>query len=338
MVEYLLDSGANLILALQEWGSGLVPSMQAISFLGTEDFYMLVLPVLFWSVDAALGVRVGVMLLFSAELNSLLKWTFHLPRPFWYEAGVQGLGTGASFGFPSGHSQTPLVIYGLMALAVKRAWAWIAAAVLVFLIGLSRVWLGVHFPIDVLGGWLVGAALLFAYLGLQGPVWAWLKQQRLWAQIGIVFLVAVAMILAGVLVAEASSDFVPPAEWLANAEADQPGVDLGLINVEDLYTSAGVLFGLAAGGLWLYRRGWFDAGGELWKRGARFAVGVFGVVILWKGLGMVFPDQGDLLSHNLRFLRYGLIGAWVSGVAPWLFIRLGWAERPHAVGEGAASS
>jgi hypothetical protein len=68
----------------------------------------------------------------------------------------------------------------------------------------------------------------------------------------------------------------------------------------------------------------------------RVAVGLVGVVVLWQGLGVVFPGGEAPLDLVLRYLRYGLVGAWVGGLAPLLFRRLGLAAP--AAGEEPASA
>jgi membrane-associated phospholipid phosphatase len=74
----------------------------------------------------------------------------------------------SGFSFPSGHTAGSLVCFGLMAWLVcmvtanrtARATAWVAATLLTVAVGLSRVYLGVHFPSDVIGGWILGGAWL----------------------------------------------------------------------------------------------------------------------------------------------------------------------------------
>ena len=55
----------------------------------------------------------------------------------------------------------------------------------------------------------------------------------------------------------------------------------------------------------------------------RFLLGLVGVVVLWIGMGAVFPDRQDLISWSLRYLHYALIGLWIGGAAPLLFLRFG---------------
>lgn len=56
--------------------------------------------------------------------------------------------------------------------------------------------------------------------------------------------------------------------------------------------------------------------------GIAFIIGPAGILILWMGLGEVFPRGDDgILVYSLRFIRYALVGWWVTGGAPWVFIR-----------------
>jgi hypothetical protein len=104
-----------------------------------------------------------------------------------------------------------------------------------------------------------------------------------------------------------------------------------------LVSNAGVFFGLAAGWLLLQTKGGFDAGGSWWKRLARFPIGLAGVFVLWYGLGAIFPRGEFLLSYGLRYLRYALVGFWISAPAPWIFIRLGLAEKETYAPQAEAS-
>jgi membrane-associated phospholipid phosphatase len=322
----ILNSGVEFILFLQGLGDWLFGVMEAITFLGSEDFYLLVMPILYWAVDATLGFRVGVVLLMSSSLSTLFKWTFHLPRPYWYDPRVNGMVSEAGFGVPSGHSMTPFAVFGLIAATVKRGWVWAAAGILIFLVGLSRMVLGVHFYLDVLVGWTLGALLLWGFVRFEDQVKEWFVEKSLGAKIGILLAVSIGLILIGALVIAAVSPFEVPADWVANAVEDQPDGEIDPLNLNGLITSAAALFGLGAGYLWINSRGGFDASGVWWKRVLRVLIGLVGVVVFWMGLGAVFPSEPDLISYVLRYLRYGLTGFWMAGASPWVFLRFGLAE------------
>lgn len=67
--------------------------------------------------------------------------------------------------FPSGHSQNAAVSYSSIAFTYKKRYLWIAAIFLIFLVALSRIMLGVHYPTDVIVGVILG--LLIAYFGMK---------------------------------------------------------------------------------------------------------------------------------------------------------------------------
>ena len=58
-----------------------------------------------------------------------------------------------------------------------------------------------------------------------------------------------------------------------------------------------------------------------------FLIGLTGVLILWAGLGQIFPDSANLFGFTLRYIRYALTGAWISVGAPCIFLKLGLAEK-----------
>lgn len=103
------------IVAFQSLGDWLVVPMKLLSFLGVEEFYLIALSFLYWCVDAGLGLRVGVMMLFSSGLNTILKIPFHAPRPYWVSTAVKPLWAESSFGIPSGHAQQAVAVWGFTA-------------------------------------------------------------------------------------------------------------------------------------------------------------------------------------------------------------------------------
>ena len=103
--------------------------------------------------------------LLALGVNSLLKIFLHRPRPDTLYVGAMKFKT---FSFPSGHAFGAMVVYGLLTYLAYRAlptpWnvvALIVGGLLIFFIGISRIYLGAHFPTDVLGGWALGALVLF---------------------------------------------------------------------------------------------------------------------------------------------------------------------------------
>jgi membrane-associated phospholipid phosphatase len=327
-----LDFGLQIILYLQSLGEWLAAPMQAISFLGNEEFFLLIMPILYWCLDTGIGLRIGLMLLLSSGLNSALKLVFHTPRPFYYSEAVQAFDDETTFGVPSGHAQNAAAVWGLLAALLSRrlpaykTLIWGLALLLIFLIGLSRLFVGMHFPTDVLFGWAVGFALVWAFLRLEAPVSARLQALPLGSSILSVFGASLLLILFAVLARLSLNAWTVPQAWLDTAALTQPAALPDPLALASVFTSAGALFGFGAGALWLRANGGFDAGGPTWKRLARYPLGLIGVLLLWFGLGAVFPREEAVLSYALRYLRYALVGLWVSALAPLLYIRLGLAQ------------
>jgi membrane-associated phospholipid phosphatase len=289
-----------------QWGLDLIRTVQlvhgpvldglfkAITFLGEEDFFMILLPLVLWCVDFASGMRLAVVFLTSTYVNDGLKTVFAHPRPFELDPSVK-LHDAEGYGLPSGHSQSAVVVWGTLAAELRKRWLWIVAVVLMVLIGFSRIYLGVHFPTDVLGGWAVGVGFLMLCLAVGPRLEAWLVQSKVTIQLLLAVLLPIALLL---------------------------------IYASDTATTVmGVLIGAGVGAILTEQSLHFSADGPLWQRVARLVVGSVVIVGLRYGLKLIFPDEGEPLYFLMRTVRYGVMGLWAGLGAPWLFLRLRLASR-----------
>jgi hypothetical protein len=241
-------------------------------------------------------------------------------KPFLYES---------SFGIPSGHAQDAVALWGIMADGAQKMgkrWVWVLAFVIAFFVGFSRLYLGVHFVHDVIAGWFIGFLILFAFVKFWDPVAIWLKTKTLAQQVLVAFTISLMMIGIGVLSTMRLQGYVFPVEWTDNALRAGPIPDP--VSMEGIVTSAGSLFGLAAGAAWIVSRGGYLASGPLAKRAIRYAIGLIGIMVLWIGLGETFPRGETITPLILRYIRYSLVGLWVMAGAPWLFFHFKLADRP----------
>jgi membrane-associated phospholipid phosphatase len=324
-MQSILEFGVRLIVGLQGLGTWPTLPMQFFSFLGTEDFFMLALPILYWCVDSMLGLRVAILLLLGTNINAALKLTLHGPRPYWYSPKVLALATETSFGVPSGHAQIAATIWGLLAATLRKWWGWLVAILLVFLIGLSRLYLGVHFPHDVLLGWLIGGLVLWLALRFWDPVLAWTKKFSAGRQVLTAFLASLALFLLPALpfIWLKITNWQPPQDWAMFATQ--------AVSLSDVATVAGLFFGMLVGVVWLAGQGGFQTKGLLWELCTRYLLGIAGVFIIRYGLKFIFPSGENALAYFFGYLRYMVIGFWVTGGAPWTFIRLKLADKqPNA--------
>ncbi len=318
-----LNWGIPIIVALQSAGEWLLAPMQLFSFLGGEPFFLLVMPAVVWCLDVRVGLRMGLVLLTSASLNNAIKLAFGWPRPYWVSTQVQALAHEGSFGMPSGHAQNALALWGTLAMVLRRRGAVIALGTLIFLISLSRLYLGVHFPSDVLGGWAIAAILLLAIAWAERPVEAWLVRRPLGVQILAPVALSLGLLAAGVWVAQQTADRVVPATWSVAADAAFPEEDpIDPNSPNGIFSASGTLLGLGVGAVLL--RGWgrFSAQGPIPQRLTRMIAGLLGILVIYYGLGALRPPGADYLAQVLRFANYAAVGLWIAFGAPWTFVRL----------------
>ena len=315
-MDAIINFGIRLIQALQTLSPTLDSPMKFFTFLGKIEFYLVIIPLFYWVVDSRLGIRVLFVLISTDFLGSSLKQLLHQPRPYWV-GDVKVLATETSYGIPSTHSSNSLSVWGIIAARYKRGWLWAGAGVLVFLISLSRLYLGVHFPQDVLGGWLIGAFVLFLFIRLEPQIVSWLKGFSALSQVGIGLGASILMILLGLFFGALIASSPDPVEWARFAtQARSP---------EHYFTLAGSFFGAVAGYVLMLKRARFQTGGMPVQQIARYLLGVAGVLAIYLGLDVLFgllAADETAAGYFLRYIRYATVTFWMAFGAPWTFLKL----------------
>jgi membrane-associated phospholipid phosphatase len=290
--------GLTVIMAIQSIRTPALDAVfRAITALGSEDFFMVLVPLTLWCLNLSAGIRLSVALVLGIVINDGLKTLFTHPRPFDLDPSV-GLYHAEGYGLPSGHAQMSVIIWGVLAAEIRKRWAWVTAVILMVLIGFSRIYLGVHFPTDVLAGWAVGALVLIAYIGRLAPAERWLMALTPLQQIALTLAVSLGLVL-----------LMPT-----------------LVTTSIL----GVLAGAGVGFVWMTQLGGYCADGPIWQRAVRLVIGgavLFGLRI---GLKAVLPNAGDPLYLAMRFVRYAVMGLWTGLGAPLLFQKLRLAPTPSS--------
>lgn len=168
----------DIIIALQSFAS---PALDAvvlvITNLGGEQAYVALLVLTYIGVDAKVGRRLASYFLAGAYGMELLKDLFATPRPFEVDPSVArsqaAVDTAPGASFPSGHALLATAFWGLAASYVRRGWFTALAVLMIVAVSLSRLYLGVHFPSDVIGGVLIGLAVVAAGRSLDRLRWRW---------------------------------------------------------------------------------------------------------------------------------------------------------------------
>ncbi len=294
-MDTIFQWGLNFIIMIQKIDTPLLDSFfRAITSLGDGLFYLLLFSFLLWCVDFYLGIRVGIIFLLSVYVNNGLKEIFQQTRPYDILPEIQKV-YASGYGFPSGHAQSSLVVWGSIAYWKRQIWIRNLSVLLILLIGFSRIYLGVHFPTDILGGWLFGGLILCL------SYFIFVKSKIDFIQGNMIFkIICITLFPVILLQIQSSPDII-------SSVAALTGIGYGLL----LFHS---FIGEIRPGHWLQRL-------------LSFLLGIIGIGILYLGLKFIFPLEGQPFYQLSRFFRYLLLGIWISFGAPWLFIRMGLAGQ-----------
>ncbi|HSX13843.1 MAG TPA: phosphatase PAP2 family protein [Chlamydiales bacterium] len=125
-------------------------------------FYLLIISIVWYLINRTIGIRLFYIMIISAIVNELLKSLFHLPRPCQMDPSV-GILCIKTYGFPSGAAQASILLSGVLIIECKQRILQILGIFFALFLCFSRIYLGVHFFTDILGGLFVGGLLLLLY-------------------------------------------------------------------------------------------------------------------------------------------------------------------------------
>lgn len=289
-MESILGSGVNGIIWFQQFSPSLDVPFKILTFMGGEVFFLIFFPLIYWCLDRRIGIKLMILFFLSTYLNAIVKVIADQPRPFEYDPRIKQLVEAEGGGLPSNHTQSAVVVWCFLASEFRKNWLWGFAIVLMILIPLSRVYLGVHFPSDLFGGYILGGLLLILYFWLAPRVEKTIVEMHIIWQLIVILLLSIILMLI------------------------YPGYD------KVCNTVVGTLTGLCFGSILERQYIGFKADGIWWKRIFRYMLGVIVLFGLWVGLKKVL--SGFDPEPVFRFIRYGLIGLWVGFGAPWMFTRV----------------
>lgn len=146
---------------------GLNEIMLLITRLGEETAFLVLALVMFWCVDKRRGYFVMAVGFMGTMVNQVLKLVCAVPRPWVLDPEFtileQAREAASGYSFPSGHTSTAVGTFGAIAATEKRRWLGIVCIALAALVGLSRMYVGVHTPYDVLVGAACAALLVICF-------------------------------------------------------------------------------------------------------------------------------------------------------------------------------
>ena len=278
-----------------------------VTHLGEETFFLALAILFYWCVSKRQGYYILLTGVVGSVINQWLKIVCRVPRPWLLDANFKPVGAAieeaTGYSFPSGHTQNIAGTFGCIGRYNKQRWLRITCIVIIVLVAFSRMYLGVHTPLDVTVSLAVAAALVFGFYYVFRTEES-TNRYMSYVMVGSVLL-SVAFILFVFLLP--ASDFKTAAD-LANLASAK----------KNAATLTGCLLGLAL--VYPLDKYYikFDTKARWYSQVVKFAVGV-GIVLaikvgLSKPLVSLFGNE-----YVARSVRYFLIVAFAGGLWPMTF-------------------
>ena len=171
--------------------------MSVITMVGEETLFLAISMLIFWCLDKKRGYIFLMIGFIGITVNQVLKLTFRIPRPWVKDPNFtvveSAIEEATGYSFPSGHTQNVADTFGCIAYSAKRLWVRIASVVLILLVGLSRMYLGVHTPLDVGVSIAVAAVLVLGLYPLLERLFQ--KDKNVIVALGITVLLSIGFVL-----------------------------------------------------------------------------------------------------------------------------------------------
>ena len=274
--------------------------LSVVTHLGSELVFMVLAVTMYWCVSKSRGLYLLSVGCFGTTVNQFLKITFRVPRPwvkdpnFTIVESARADATGYSF--PSGHTQNAVGTFGCLARTAKSVRFRDLCIVLAVLVSFSRLYLGVHTPLDVGVSAIIAAAMVFGMY----PLFRDLDEKPMKA----IWILA-AMGLVNVLF------LLYATLWSFPADADAELLAHGVENAAKL---TGALAGMAVG-YWVdLKKIRFDTKAPLLGQILKVVLGLAGLLAFKEGLK---PLLGSSLWSGV--IRYGLMTFFAAGIWPMTF-------------------
>ena len=282
--------------------------MLGITYLGDEVAFLVVALILFWCVDKRKGYYILSVGFIGTIANQFMKLWFRIPRPWVLDSTLnpmeQALEGAGGFSFPSGHTQTSVGTFGGIAYTTKNKLIRIACLVLAVLVPFSRMYVGVHTPMDV----GVGAAMAILLIFLVHPF--------VFKKDGKYFPVLMAVMTA---MAIAYMCFVELYPFPVDIDPERL-----LSGRNNAYTMLGCLVGLLI--VYIVDEKWlrFPVKGVWWVQIIKIVVGLLLVLAIKSGLKSPLNALfGDFIGRGVRYFLMVIMAGIVWPLTFKLFAKIG---------------
>lgn len=252
---------------------------QLVTMIGEDMFFILVVALVYWCINKDFGYKLCFAYLTSGVVNTVVKEIMKVPRLIGHPK-IRSLRveTASGYSFPSGHTQQTVAFWMSLILEIRKRWLLVLGWVVIFMVGLSRLYLGVHTLLDVIGAILIGLAWIY----ISNGIFEWSRR----AGKPVLLAVFVIPMLAGMY-------FIQTATY---------------------YKVAGTIIGFWLGYMIEFKYIRFNVKGSIVRQTIKMIIGMAGLLVIKIFVKALLPEA--LFSD---FLRYGLMGLWMTVIAPLLF-------------------
>lgn len=275
--------------------------MQFFTYFGDELLFIVLALTVFWCVDKREGYYLLFVGFFGTILNQFLKLLYRIPRPWVKDPTFQPVDSALSgatgYSFPSGHTQNVTGTLGSIARWSKRAGVRVLCVVVLLLTAFSRMYLGVHTPLDVGVSLAIGVVLVFAFYPIVRK--AAEKPKYMAVLLGVMIALSFAFVLYANLWAAPALG----AEALENLREGQ----------KNSYSLFGALLGFCVAYPLERRFIRFAEKSVWWVQVIKVVGGLIGLLIIKEGLKLVFSAVGFtwLGTNAIRYFAVVLFAALV---------------------------
>ncbi|MBX7066474.1 MAG: phosphatase PAP2 family protein [Parachlamydiales bacterium] len=170
-MNFMIDLARNRIEFLD-------PFFRFLNYFDTPYFYFILIPTIWLGFSYKWGLRIFYWFTLNNLVISAAKNFVQWPRPS-QDMPEIGFFHFKSYGFPSGGAQSAMLLGGLLIYYWRTPLAWIIGPIYILLISFSRLYIGVHYPLDVLGGWIFGLIVLSLFILFDERIEDWLAKKGL---------------------------------------------------------------------------------------------------------------------------------------------------------------
>ena len=291
----------DIMLFFQRFRTPLVEkTAEIVSMLGEIAVPLLIMMILIWCVSRKKAFAIVASLMTALLVSQTLKAIFRLPRPFQVHPDkIKGgrLSTATGYSFPSGHSTTSGAFYSALITTIWKKWATVLFIIPIILVPVSRLVLGVHWPLDVITGTIIGLVSGFGITYLMLRLY---ERKRLFLIITFIYglLATITAMVLAVLLAT---------------------TDIDTVAFDDLMSTA-TITGSIFLGFYLERKtvGSAPEEGSIGKKIVRFIIGVILTLVIVVLISFI-PAPEAFTS----FATYFMLGLWCVYLYPLFAVKTG---------------